>query len=76
MNCPTCQRPTLKPAPSKRFEDIFATIAILWAVLGIMAAGGIVQAIMDTHWAEFLVTLALYGLGTAVLILWWKIKAL
>ena len=76
MNCPTCHRPTLKPQPSKRFEDIFATIAILWAVLGIMAAGGIVQAIMDTHWAEFLITLALYGLGTAVLVLWWKIKAL
>jgi hypothetical protein len=76
MNCPTCHRPTLKHQPSKRFEDVFATIAILWAVLGIMAAGGIVQAIMDTHWIEFLVTLALYGLGTAVLILWWKIKAL
>ena len=76
MNCPTCHRPTLKPQHSKRFEDIFATIAILWAVLGIMVASAIVQAIMDTHWAEFLIHLSLYGLGTTVLILWWKIKTL
>lgn len=76
MNCPTCHRPTLKPQHSKRFEDIFATIAILWAVLGIAAAGGIVEWVMATDWIEAASTIALYGLGTAVLILWWKIKAL
>lgn len=76
MNCPTCHRPALKPQPSKRWEDTFATIVILWAVIGIAAAGGIVEAIMNTHWLTFLVTLTLYGLGTTVLMLWWKIKAL
>ena len=75
MNCPTCHRPALKAQPSKRWEDTFATIVILWAVIGIAAAGGIVEAIMNTHWLTFLVTLSLYGLGTTVLMLWWKIKS-
>jgi hypothetical protein len=76
MNCPTCHRPTLKAEPSRRFQNNYATIVMLWAVLGIMAAGGIVESIMATHWMTFLVTLALYGAGTTILVLWWKIKVL
>ena len=76
MNCPTCHRPTLKAEPSYRFRNNYATIVMLWVVLGIMAAGGIVESIMATHWMTFLVTLALYGAGTTILILWWKIKVL
>jgi hypothetical protein len=76
MNCYHCHRPLLKPTPSKRFEDTYATIVIIWAVLGIMAAGGIVESIMATHWLTFLVTLALYGAGTTILVMWWKIKVL
>ena len=41
-----------------------------------MAAGGIVESIMSTHWLTFLVTIALYGAGTTILVLWWKIKTL
>lgn len=76
MNCPTCHRPTLKHQPSKRFEDIFATIVIIWAVIGIAAAGGLVESLMATHWLTFLVTLCLYGAGSTILVLWWKIKTI
>ena len=76
MNCQQCQRPLLRNQPSKRFEDVYATIVILWAIAGVMAAGGIIEAMMDTHWLTFLVTITIYALGTTVLVMWWKIKAL
>jgi len=76
MKCPECHRPVLKPGPSHEFEGVFTVIAFLWAVLGVMAAGGIVEALMSTHWLTFLVTLTVYGLGTTILVLWWKIKTL
>lgn len=76
MNCEQCRRPILNHQRSRQFENVFALIVILWGVVGLGAASVVVESLMATHWLTFLVTSTVYALGTTVLTLWWKTKAL